>query len=149
MWHKLRTAFAFSAQEWRLFWRAWLLLLAVDWRLRRWPFPALQRWAAEARGEASGPVTVMIWRTWRMVDTASRNHLYAMTCLRRALVLQRMLGLQGCRSELRIGVRKEEGRLAAHAWVEFDGRPVGEAEDIDRRYETLDSSTLSNRLVFD
>jgi hypothetical protein len=137
MLHKLRTAVTLSAQEWRLFWQAWLLLLLVDLRLRRRPFPALQRWAAEVRGAAGQPAAPLVWRTWRMVDTASRNHLYAMTCLRRSLVLQRLLGQQGITVELRFGVKKVDGMLRAHAWLEHQGQPVGEPQSIEYRYAPL------------
>jgi len=57
-----------------------------------------------------------------------------MTCLRRSLVLQRMLGRRSIPAELRLGVRKEEGQLKAHAWLEYQGQPVGEAEDLEEKY---------------
>ena len=47
-----------------------------------------------------------------------------MTCLRQALVLQRMLRASGADAHLRIGVRKDAGALEAHAGVECDGRAM-------------------------
>ncbi len=63
-----------------------------------------------------------------------------MTCLPRSLALQRMLARRGIASELRIGVRKESngaGGIAAHAWVEVDGVPLGEPQAIEERFQKL------------
>ncbi len=51
-------------------------------------------------------------------------------CLVRALATQTMLARYGYLSELKIGVRKsEDGRLAAHAWLESAGGVIiGDAE---------------------
>jgi len=52
--------------------------------------------------------------------------LLAMTCLRKALVLRRLLSRQGIAADLCIGVRREAGRLMAHAWLELDGVSLDE-----------------------
>ena len=53
------------------------------------------------------------------------------TCLTNSLVVDGMLRRRGYASEIRFGVRPPEGgALAAHAWVEHDGRVVfGETQD--------------------
>jgi hypothetical protein len=53
------------------------------------------------------------------------------------LVLQRLLREQGIEAQLRIGVRTEGGRLMAHAWLEHEGRPLGEAEPVEERFARL------------
>lgn len=65
----------------------------------------------------------------RLVDVAARNHVRPMTCLSRSLALRTLLHRQGGEADLRIGVRREEDRLKAHAWVEQAGAPVGEPAD--------------------
>jgi hypothetical protein len=60
-----------------------------------------------------------------------------MACLPRSLVLQRFLVKRGTAAELRIGVRKEEERLLAHAWLEAEGRPLCEARDVEGRFVPL------------
>ena len=46
-------------------------------------------------------------------------------CLMRSLVLLRVLATRGVQGSLVIAVRPGEGlKLAAHAWVEADGRPL-------------------------
>jgi len=50
------------------------------------------------------------------------------------LVLSGQLLFGGCwrgrelPTQLRIGVRKDQGKLAAHAWVEYQGHAIGEPE---------------------
>lgn len=55
-------------------------------------------------------------------------------CLARSLALWHWLGQEGIGSELRIGVRIENGTSHGHAWVEHDGTPIGEAADIRQRF---------------
>jgi transglutaminase superfamily protein len=75
-------------------------------------------------GRDGSPVERIVWA----VRTASRRT-PGVTCLVSGLALQRMLGRHGHRSELHIGVSRNGGVFAAHAWVERDGRVlVGEGE---------------------
>ena len=48
------------------------------------------------------------------------------TCLSRSLALRNLLEKKGIRTDLRIGVDKDERRFTAHAWLEFDGTPIGD-----------------------
>lgn len=57
------------------------------------------------------------YRRW--IDAASRHHPARTQCLQRSLVLHWWLRREGVPSELRIGVRKKDGRFEAHAWVEL------------------------------
>jgi hypothetical protein len=71
------------------------------------------------------------------VDAVSRHHPGHGTCLTRALVLEAVLRRGGTDAQLRLGVaRGEDGCVAGHAWVEADGRVVGEADPL-RRYVPL------------
>jgi hypothetical protein len=142
MLHKLGTARKLSRAEWGGFLQAWTLLLAVDLGLRLLPFPRLRAWAAPKSDAYSQNISdeaarAQIRQVRARVAQAARNHLYPMTCLRRSLVLQRMLRRRGIPTELRLGVRKEDGTLQAHAWLEYQGQPVGEAEDLGEKYAGL------------
>jgi hypothetical protein len=54
------------------------------------------------------------------------------TCWKRAAVLYRYLALNGIRSSVIFGVRKEgEGQLVGHAWLEVHGDPVLEPSPPD------------------
>lgn len=62
------------------------------------------------------------------------------TCLRRALVLRRLLTDEGVPSRVHLGARPDEdGSMTFHAWVTVDGRVVSEAERLVAGYVELDS----------
>jgi hypothetical protein len=139
MRRKLRTAMRFSACDWGLLLQAWLLLVAVDLGLRGVGFKRVQAFAAGTAGETrdGAEAAAVIRRVGRLVDAAARHHVYAMTCLRRALVLQRLLGARGVETELRLGVERERDALRAHAWLERGGRVIGEAASVGAEYAVL------------
>lgn len=76
-------------------------------------------------------------RLARLVEVAARFHLRPMTCLLRSLVLRALLRQHGIEADLLIGVRRDNGVLQAHAWIEDAGHPVGEPADIHRRFLPL------------
>lgn len=131
-----------SGRERWLLVRAAVWLLAVDLGLRTAGFGRVRRWL-ERSGEARcpEPATPERWAEAesiaRVVGAAARHHLYPMTCLRRALVLERLLAERGIPGELRIGVRKDREGFRAHAWVECDGRALSEPEAVERRFASL------------
>jgi hypothetical protein len=139
--NKIRTASNLTVKDWQLLIQAWVLLLVVDWGLRILPFPRMKSFAGAPRpvkGFLSPEgVVVEIQRVWRMIRIASRNHLYSMTCLRRSLAMQRLLNRRGIKTVLRFGVQKEAGQMQAHAWLEYNGEPIGEPETLTERYITL------------
>jgi hypothetical protein len=70
----------------------------------------------------------------QMVGAAAWRGPYHATCLERSLLLWWLLRRAGIPTDLRIGVRLDAGRLAAHAWVEWDGRPLNVSADVGRRF---------------
>jgi hypothetical protein len=122
------------------FLRAWTVLLAADWGLRLLPFARLELLLAPARAGRTpdeAAVPRLVWAT----AAAARHHLYPMRCLPRALCLRWLLGRHGIETDLRIGVAlkpRSYPRLDAHAWVERQGRPVGEGPDVAERFAPLE-----------
>jgi len=113
----------------------WALLLQADLALRLLPFSLLQRGAisaVDAGDRPPGAAAAEVRRLDRLVRIAARRHLYPMTCLRRSLVLQWLLRRAGIPAELKLGVRREGDGIAAHAWIEYLGQPVGEPEGIEQ-----------------
>ena len=139
--NKLNAARQLSISDWQMFIKIWCMLLLVDLRLRVSPFANLQRWAAEiSPASVTTPYQTeedSIRNLYLLVDIASRNHLYPMTCLRRSLTLQRILSKRSIQTELRFGVQKAQGELSAHAWLEYAGKPIGEPETLTGQYITL------------
>jgi hypothetical protein len=147
MLHKLRSASRLSPTDWLFLIQSWLWLLILDIGLRTRPFPDLQTFAARLgkRPVPSPEQTESMIRALKAaVDLARYNHLYPMTCLRRALALQKLLSEHGIAAELKIGVRKEAGQLSAHAWLEYQGKPLGEPERITEQYAALRKAPSSN-----
>ena len=104
--------------------------------MRAVSFARLERRLAPApSGQAPDDATVgrLVWS----VAAAARPHLYPMRCVPRALALRWLLGRHGLASELKIGVLRQGEALAAHAWVERDGRAIGEPAGIEERFAPL------------
>jgi hypothetical protein len=66
----------------------------------------------------------------RWAVSAAARRLPGTRCLPRALALQALLRQAGIASELRIGVAKAGEELAAHAWVECEGRALTDGEEL-------------------
>lgn len=115
--------------------RAWGLLLAADLGLRAFPFARVERWLSPRLSATAEEPAVgrLAWAT----GAAARHHLYPMRCLPQALCLRWLLGRHGIESELRIGVARKDDGLAAHAWVERQGRAVGEDRGVGERFAPL------------
>ncbi len=134
----LLRALALRPDDRRLLVRAWWYLLVADLRLCRHSYDQVEASLAMKRSPAGpGEYSAVIRRVSWFVDQAAWHHLYPMTCLRRALVLQRLLAERGIVAELRIGVRKGEKQLDAHAWLEYHGEPVGETVGVAERFVPL------------
>jgi hypothetical protein len=75
-----------------------------------------------------------------MVNSADRHGLVHPSCLAKSLALWWLLGREGISSELRIGIRKENEKFEAHAWVERDGAAVNEPEEHHQHYAAFDGA---------
>lgn len=81
----------------------------------------------------------------RLVAAASRWGPFRCSCVGRSLVLQAMLKRHGVESQLRLGVRKDGMRLAAHAWVEHQGRPLIDAADVGENFAPFEPISPDHR----
>lgn len=72
----------------------------------------------------------------RLVDAPAA--LLRIGCLSRSLVLWHGLRVRGIESEIRLGVSKRsDGGLSAHAWVEHEGLPLNDGQDVAERFAVL------------
>lgn len=78
-----------------------------------------------------------------MVHAAERHGLFHPTCLALSLTLWWLLERQGIESQLRVGIRKENGKFEAHAWVERDGAALNEPEQQHHHYSAFDEALSS------
>jgi hypothetical protein len=90
--------------------------------------------AQAAQTFMTGDAATTIRSALRAVDLASRHGVYSGTCLSRSLLLWWLLLRCGLESELRFGAQVTDGKLDAHAWVEFAGQPLNEDESVRWRY---------------
>src|SRR5262245_46482128 len=105
-----------------------LALSLLPFRLLDWLLRGLSRTIYKKAG-VEKEVDRIAWA----VSSVSRCIPHA-TCLTQALTAQVLLVRSGCASQLQIGVTKStDGRLEAHAWVEFNNQVlVGNITDLGR-----------------
>lgn len=108
--------------------QAYVGLAATDIALRRRGFQRyLERLQRLPATQSAGPEALArAERFAHWIAVSSHHHVVPARCLHRSLLLYRWLRTEGLPGELRIGVRTEHGRLAAHAWVELDGQVVND-----------------------
>jgi hypothetical protein len=141
--HKLSRFVRWPLAEQRLFLLAlWLLpLTTLGMRLfgfKRWyallaRFPARAGWSIP--GKDDDATARYLSRSMRMAD---RHLLLHNSCLAQSLTLWWLLRCHGLHSDLRIGIRLEHGQLEAHAWIEYDGRPLGTNQHVREEFVTFD-----------
>ena len=95
----------------------------------------LTQWSAQ-----DNPITdpeqvgLTIQQCEQALHLAVQYGLYPGNCLSQSLTLWWLLRRQGVESELRIGVRTVAGRFQAHAWIEYQGQPLHEVQDVRQHY---------------
>ena len=120
--------------------QAWGLFLLVELALRILPFTRLLSlsrtvFLKQKSEPASGLVPSVSRLAW-LVEVAGRYTPVRATCLKKALVLSWLLARRGTRTEVQIGVTRHEGRLEAHAWLDYDGQVIFGHQEF-KRYETI------------
>jgi hypothetical protein len=148
--HKAHLARQLSLSDWLVVVEAyWLLLLfylALCWmsyeRLMILPLPTSKKIPN------SSHALIFAQQMQRLVGFASRLHLIPMTCLVKSLALQKILCERNIPAQVRIGARKIQAAIYAHAWVEVNGKPIGEADDIAQKFSVLESAAKPGNRQF-
>jgi hypothetical protein len=147
MWERLRRFSALERPARWLFLRAAALLPLVSLSLRLRGFRKTQAFLQKFLSLPSHPADISVSSsanlTVRMVRAAVRTSIGHPTCLDESLALWWLLGRQGIRSELKVGVRKEGEKFEAHAWVERDGMALNEPEARHQHYAAFDAALAS------
>ena len=66
-----------------------------------------------------------------------------MTCLRRSLTLQWLLSRAGLYTTLQFGVRRENGNLQAHAWLDYQGQVIDKNPIPTEQYANLKAKEVA------
>ena len=121
---------------------AWVEILACRARLR---LPRLLRAESFLRRALTGdPVAprraLTLGPLLAAFDTALRAQPGVPGCLPRSLALRRFLGRHGHAARLGLGLRRAEGRLRGHAWVEAQGAILTRDERFVRTFHPLETA---------
>ena len=112
---------------------AWLPLFWLG--LRCFGLQRLQAWLQRPSTASAGSLTkAEIVRMGALINSAAGWGPIPATCLTRSLLLGWLLQRRGVTSQLRIGVRLVQGTLAAHAWVEYEGVPINDQQDVGAQF---------------
>jgi hypothetical protein len=127
-----------SPREWRDLGAAQVALLRAQWQLRRRPVGTLVR----REGERSAGPTGSRERALGLalaIERAAERGVFRPRCLARSLALRDLLARHGITgSTIRVGVRQEQGRLLAHAWVRWGDLVLGDRQDWVARFTEVD-----------
>jgi hypothetical protein len=88
---------------------------------------AIARRLAAGRPERIEGVRPLLGETMRRVSTVAAFYPRRALCLEQSLLLYILLRRRGIPVELRLGVQPFP--FVAHAWIEYQSRPVNESED--------------------
>jgi hypothetical protein len=98
----------------------------------------LRCWASRGKPKQAQPDP---WAEILMARRAQRRATrvigFGGTCLPRSLTLWSLLLRRGLQTDLRVGFRKLEGKVEGHAWVEFQGIPLNEDQQIAQTYSSF------------
>jgi hypothetical protein len=148
MWERFRRFRGLERPARKLFLRALVLLplvtLSLRWRGFRATQAVLQRFLSNTNPELDPSVLSKDAAvTAHMVNAADRYGLVHPSCLAKSLTLWWLLERRGISSHLRIGIRKEGEKFAAHAWVERDGAALNEPDEHHHHYAAFDAAFSS------
>lgn len=141
----LRRVMALSNDDKRTVFRLATLVPTVELGLRLFGFRRVSRWVWQDVPVASEPpdnVSRTLARTASLSRAVNRRWFIFGRCLARSLALARVLQQAGIDVELRFGQRVEAGAFSAHAWLEHDGMPINEAQDIRDSYTAFEKPIL-------
>ena len=127
-----------NAMQKRTLMAAWLWLPLFWLGLRALGLPRFRAWLLRfpAISDLSLKLPV-VSALGEAVNIAARYTPFPVTCLSRSLLLVWLLHRRGVASDLRIGVRLTQGKLDAHAWVEYEGIAVNDSPDVNAQFASF------------
>jgi Transglutaminase-like superfamily len=102
-----------------------------------------ERLLPPAEGSSKPDVQARAAFVAEVVRAAAQTGLGRPTCLVQSLVLWWFLARQGIASDLRIGIRRQEGNFEAHAWIESGGVILYDPDEVREHFAAFDASLAS------
>jgi hypothetical protein len=125
-----------------------LAIIDAAWRLRRVKLGQLvtgRNLAPERIAGAALDVPLRARELALAVQRAAQHGFMRPECLVRSLALRRLFERNGIKgSEIVVGVRREDERLLAHAWVELNGSVIGDRVDHVSRFVRLEGLAVNS-----
>jgi len=147
MWRRIRRFSALTRSARGLFLRASLVLplitISLRWRGFRKTKASLQLFIPLTYGSQNPDTQARAALTAQMVRAAARHGIGDPACLQVSLALWWLLARQGIASDLRVGIRKDEEKFEAHAWVECGGATLNDPEVKHHHYDAFDAALAS------
>ncbi len=84
-----------------------------------------------------------------LVGKAAWRGIYPVTCLPRSMSLWAVLRRHAIRANLCIGVRRSEGGIQGHAWVEVNQMPLLERIEINQEFIQIPLASLKPGIKLD
>ncbi len=134
---KVRQYWTLPVSERRLLWQMAIALPLVEMGLRLFGFnrtkQALTQWSQIG---APSPVNRNdeVIRYKRLFRRVCRVSPFTGRCLAQSLTLWALLQRRGIDTDLIFGQRYDQGRFDAHAWLEYQGRPINDSQQVHQRF---------------
>jgi hypothetical protein len=142
-WRRVAKLASLGLKDWYVLAEALMTLVVVEVALRLGNFRWILSWATSASGVHPGESSSEeIERTIWLLSVGGR--LTRLRCLTKSLALMRLLSRRGVVTDLWIGVRPEDDKLEAHAWVQWKGRALNEDARRLQRFAAFDRAVGSS-----
>lgn len=139
----LKKLLKLSAPEAVVLAEAAILLPLVRVACRFVTFARLQRLSGRRRRQPR-PSNLRPEAAARLVRIAAERGLYRARCLEKSLVLCWILCREGVAARIRLGARKEENEVQAHAWVEVDGVSLDDVANVHAPFSPFEKIATSD-----
>lgn len=146
MFRKIRQFMTWPKAGKRIFIKICLLVPVIEIGLKMVGFKRtygiLNYFVKPPKNKISNSISIIRDHTY-FLDLFIRHLPFSGNCLARSLTLWLFLKNLGVDTDLRFGMKKEKEKLIAHAWLEFEGKPLASETEIDENYTFFPESILS------
>ena len=143
---RVNRLFKLSPSDWIMLVLAYRWLLWARWQMRSGHLVGREWLEGNQRHRAGGLPEVedaddprIRHRVW-LIGRAARYPRHWSWCLQSSLAPREWLAQSGVFADLRIGVKKQEGQLQAHAWLEYKGQVLNDNSRAVEEFVKLQSN---------